>query len=164
MADRDFKAEELGNGEVVNRSEKIWKVEELGENPEFQTTTTTYLDSNGTPVTEEEAVVYRAGCGHWVGYEGPQELIGTCAVCGTSLCHRCGNSTGCFRCGIQPLCPTCSRVGQIAQEVPGPDGQVLKVAQQVYCPNCFRFFLAGRVARSIFGGIHRLLSRDITNG
>ena len=159
MEERDFSAEELKNGEKIAEEKTEYVVKELGENPEFSSTTTTYFDSEGTPVTARSITQYKADCGHWV--TKPEDMKGKCS-CGANLCAKC-STTACINCRSQPLCPSCSRVGRVAQEVAGPDGQVLKVAEMVLCPHCYRLLLAGRLIRSVFGGIHRFLSREISD-
>ena len=158
--ERDFDGEELKNGEKIHQQTKKYVVKEMGENPEFKTTTTTFLDEEGIPITEESAVVYRADCGHWVGFYGPHELTGVCGICGKRLCHRCA-STRCRRCQII-LCPSCSRIVRIPQQVPNKEGQVVTVDEEmIFCTRCMVIVSAEKVFRSFFGGIHRLFSQDI---
>ena len=161
MEERDFGAEELKNGEKVAEEKTKYVVEELGDNPEFTSTTTTSLDDSGVPISERTVTQYLAGCGHWVAK--PDDLSGKCTVCGKHLCKDCA-STICSNCKTQPLCPTCSRLWRPAQELATERGQVLKVAEEVLCPRCYRLLLTGRIFRSIFGGIHRFLSREISDG
>jgi hypothetical protein len=95
---------------------------DLAEDAElFAVSERSFVDDETGPTTVEQRAVYRLGCGHVAGFQGPAELSATCAVCGTTICHRCENLR-CARClgmvctrdarwwGQQVFCPACRRV------------------------------------------------------
>jgi len=143
MNDFNFFNKLFNQGTTIHQRKKKFTLKEIDQDGLFEKTEATYLDGEG-PKTEEHLTIYQAGCGHYVGFYGPQELIARCSKCGKHLCHRCGNLR-CRRC-LAILCDSCSKV---------VDGL------SVYCSKCRVAYYSKRFSLLSLKGLHQLLSKEI---
>lgn len=141
----DFFENFLGNKTKLHQRKKKYVVKEIDSDELFETTEETFIDENEGPTTEETSTIYQAGCGHFVGFYGPHELIAKCSKCGKSLCHRCGNLR-CTRC-LAILCESCAKVVN---------------GMSVYCSKCRIIFHLKRFSLVGLKGLHQLLSKEIS--
>lgn len=110
----------------------------------FDDTERIVADADLGLLTIEDRSVYVAGCGHLCGlHNGPADLGGVCAKCGTTMCSACA-TLRCRRC-LCLLCPDDARVWDTV----------------VFCNRC-RWILRGQIALRLgMASIHDVLSKDI---
>ena len=129
---------------AVRTREKRFVLRELGGEPElFSGSEITFVDEFNGVQTVLEQSIYHAGCGHFIGLQGPAELSSSCEICGKSLCFRCGDRR-CGRCS-KIICQSCAKLVDYVD----------------YCQRCRTVVLLKRIFLNFGGLLHSLLSKEI---
>ena len=116
-----------------------WRIGDLG--PTFTINEVT-VDGEVESRTHRERTVYRADCGHQVGFRHPAELAGQCSKTGEWCCYRC--LAVCERCHCA--------IGPRKQRHFGLN---------TYCPWCRFVTVIQAGTAAIAKGLHNGLSRDL---
>ncbi len=128
----------------IRSNECHYVIRELDENAFlFPTKRTTFFDPELGARTVEEVTLYKAGCGHIVGY-APAELRSYCLGCGASLCVSC-SGVHCSSC-LNRLCTKCAKVWR----------------QAIYCPRDYAIQITKHVFAQAWSVVCWIFSLRIT--